>query len=88
MRAKNKRNLIIMAAMVVLLIGVFVAVQIINSKNNKGSDNGLVKSSVSLISFKKNEISKVSYQYRGEEWVNYKMAQDTWYNADLSLIHI
>ncbi|MCI8718028.1 MAG: DUF4340 domain-containing protein [Lachnospiraceae bacterium] len=82
MRAKNKRNLIIMAAMVVLLIGVFVAVQIINSKNNKGSDNGLVKSSVSLISFKKNEISKVSYQYRGEEWVNYKMAQDTWYNAD------
>ena len=58
MRAKNKRNLIIMAAMVVLLIGVFVAVQIINSKNNKGSDNGLVKSSVSLISLRKMKFQK------------------------------
>ncbi len=82
MRAKNKRNLMIMVAVVVLLIGVFAAVQFINSKNNRNSDKRLVKSSVSLTSFKKNEISKVSYQYRGEEWVNYKMVQDTWYNAD------
>ena len=59
MRAKNKRNLMIMVAVVVLLIGVFAAVQFINSKNNRNSDKRLVKSSVSLTSFKKNEIMKL-----------------------------
>ena len=44
----------IMVAVVVLLIGVFAAVQFINSKNNRNSDKRLVKSSVSLTSFKKN----------------------------------
>lgn len=82
MKAKNKRNLIIMSIAIVLLFGIFAAVQIINAKNNKDSDKKMEESANPLISFKANEISKISYQYREKEWVNYKLQQDTWYNAD------
>lgn len=82
MKAKKKRNLIIMAVAAVLLIGILAAIQFINSrdKEDSGKDSGY--SGESLTSFKQSEISKISYQYRDGEKLNYKILKDTWYNAD------
>lgn len=85
MKTKNKRNLIIMIAAIVILIGVFAVIQFGNVRKEKETEtkNGnFVDSSASITSFKQGEITKVSYQYRGEEKLNYKISQDTWYNAD------
>ena len=81
MKAKKKRNLIIMAIAAILLIGILVTLQVVNNINEKkdgeDSDQGTL-----ITSFSQEEISQVSYQYRDEEKVNYKLVKDTWQNAD------
>ncbi len=82
MKAKRTRNLIIMGVVLVLLIGVLVLIQIGNKKDKKDDGTDTVTYTEALTSFKESEISKVSYQYRDGEKLNYKLIKDIWYNAD------
>ena len=81
MNAKKKRNLVVMLVIMVILIGALVVIQFVNkNKSDDGSDTGYQGELIS--NFKPSEISKVSYQYRDGEKLNYKYVKETWYNAD------
>ena len=81
MNAKKKRNLVVMLVIMVILIGALVVIQFVNkNKSDDGSDTGYQGELIS--NFKSSEISKVSYQYRDGEKLNYKYVKETWYNAD------
>ena len=71
-----------MGVVLVLLIGVLVLIQIGNKKDKKDDGTDTVTYTEALTSFKESEISKVSYQYRDGEKLNYKLIKDIWYNAD------
>ena len=81
MKAKKKRNLIIMVAAAVILIGIFAGLQFINSRDAGDSEESAYLGEL-LTSFKESEISKITYQYRDGEQLNYKISNDNWYNAD------
>lgn len=81
MKTRNKRNLIIMLVIVVLLIGAFVGVSILNKMAEEGEE-GVAAVEIALTSFTKSEIAKITYQYEDEEALNYKYSKETWTNAD------
>lgn len=82
MKAKKKRNLIIMCAALAALIGILIAIQIVNkNKNGSGKDDSVYSGEI-ITSFKESEISRVSYQYRDGKKQNYKLVKETWFNAD------
>lgn len=77
---KKKRNLILMSILLVVLIGIFIALQFVGKDNDEDGDS--VYAGEKLTSLKQTEISKISYQYKDGEKLNYKVANDVWSNAD------
>lgn len=78
MKTKKIRNLIMMLTVLVLLVGVLFILNLNKKEEHKEQEyTGKL-----LTSFHQSEINKVSYQYRGEQWLNYVYRNETWFNAD------
>lgn len=70
-----------MIVMLVILIGAFVGVNILNSKAEK-DDNTVAESGIKITNFTQSQIAKVYYNFKDQPTLSYKYVKDTWYNAD------
>jgi hypothetical protein len=79
----KKKNIILMLVILVLLVGAFIAVQVLNSKaeKEKETEEGEVVK-VAITDYNSSQIAKVYYKFKDADTLSYKYVKDAWVNAD------